>query len=58
MTKHLRMEESRCEFDHRYNYRVTLGYNDIDRMLAAIRGVAGKRLTYHQSRKINFSLYR
>jgi hypothetical protein len=52
------MEESRCEFDHRYNYRVALGSNDIDRTLAAIRGVAGKRLTYHQSRKINFSLYR
>ena len=47
-----------AEFDHRYNYRVALGYSDIDRTLAAIRGVAGKRLTYHQSHEINFSLYR
>jgi transposase-like protein len=47
-----------AEFDHRYNYRVALGYSDIDRTLAAIRGVAGKRLTYHQSHQINFSLYR
>jgi ISXO2-like transposase domain len=33
-----------AEFDHRYNHRVALGYSDIDRTLAAIRGVAGKRL--------------
>jgi transposase-like protein len=37
-----------AEFDHRYNYRVALGYSDIDRTLAAIRGVAGKRLMYRQ----------
>jgi transposase-like protein len=37
-----------AEFDHRYNYRMALGYNDIDRALAAIRGVAGKRLMYRQ----------
>jgi transposase-like protein len=37
-----------AEFDHRYNHRVALGYSDIDRTLAAIRGVAGKRLTYRQ----------
>jgi transposase-like protein len=47
-----------AEFDHRYNYRVALGYSDIDRTLAAIRGIAGKRLTYHQSHETNFSLYR
>jgi transposase-like protein len=35
-----------AEFDHRYNYRVKLGYSDIDRTLVAIRGVAGKRLYY------------
>jgi transposase-like protein len=35
-----------AEFDHRYNHRVKLGYSDIDRTLAAIRGVAGKRLYY------------
>jgi transposase-like protein len=37
------------EYDFRYNHRIKLGYNDTDRTLAAIKGVAGKRLTYHQS---------
>jgi len=37
-----------AEFDHRYNHRVALGYSDIDRTLAAIRGVEGKRLMYRQ----------
>ncbi len=37
-----------AEFDHRYNYRIALGYGDIDRTLVAIRGVAGKRLLYRQ----------
>jgi hypothetical protein len=37
-----------AEFDHRYKHRVALGYSDIDRTLAAIRGVGGKRLTYRQ----------
>lgn len=39
-----------AEFDFRYNYRSSLGYNDLDRTLAAIRGAEGKRLTYHQPR--------
>jgi len=43
-----------AEFDHRYNHRVALGYSDIDRTLAAIRGIEGKRLTYHQSHQIRF----
>ena len=47
-----------AEFEHRFNHRAGLGYSDIDRTLAAIRGIAGKRLTYHQSHEINFSLYR
>jgi ISXO2-like transposase domain len=38
-----------AEFDFRYNHRTGLGYSDIDRTVAAIRGAAGKRLTYHQS---------
>jgi transposase-like protein len=38
-----------AEFDFRYNHRVGLGYSDIDRTKAAIRGIEGKRLTYHQS---------
>ncbi len=37
-----------AEFDHRYNHRVALGYNDNDRTLAAIKGAEGKRLTYRQ----------
>src|ERR1019366_3754564 len=37
-----------AEFDFRYNHRVGLGYSDVDRTFAAIRGVEGKRLTYRQ----------
>ncbi len=40
-----------AEFDHRYNHRVALGYNDIDRTLAAIKGATGKRLMYRQPDK-------
>lgn len=34
------------EFDFRYTYRVKLGYNDEDRSVQALKGAAGKRLTY------------
>jgi len=37
-----------AEFDHRYNHRVALGYNDTDRAVAAIKGAEEKRLTYRQ----------
>jgi transposase-like protein len=37
-----------AEYDHRYNHRAALGYNDTDRTIAAIKGVGGKRLTYRQ----------
>jgi len=37
-----------AEFDHRYNHRVALGYSDVDRTLAAIKGIEGKRLMYRQ----------
>jgi transposase-like protein len=37
-----------AEFDFRYNHRTGLGYSDIDRTFAAIKGVEGKRLTYRQ----------
>ena len=37
-----------AEFDHRYNHRVALGYSDLDRTFAAIKGAGGKRLTYRQ----------
>jgi transposase-like protein len=39
-----------CEFDFRYNERIALGVNDTERAAKAIRGAAGKRLTYRQPR--------
>jgi transposase-like protein len=39
-----------AEFDFRYNYRASLGYDDADRTIAAVKGGEGKRLTYHQPR--------
>jgi transposase-like protein len=38
-----------AEFDFRYNHRVGLGFSDIDRTKIAIKGIEGKRLTYHQT---------
>jgi hypothetical protein len=35
-----------CEFDFRYNERIALGVNDQERATKAIRGAAGRRLTY------------
>ena len=37
-----------AEYDFRYNHRVRLGFSDMDRTAAAVRGAAGKRLTYQQ----------
>jgi transposase-like protein len=37
-----------AEYDHRYNHRAKLGFNDTDRTIAAIKGMGGKRLTYRQ----------
>jgi hypothetical protein len=37
-----------CEFDFRYNYRIALGFNDATRAELAIKGIAGKRLTYRR----------
>jgi transposase-like protein len=42
--KHL--ERYLAEFDFRQNTRVKLGYNDVQREAEAIKGFAGKRLTY------------
>jgi transposase-like protein len=39
-----------AEFDFRYNERIALGVNDTERAAKAIRGAAGKRLTYRQPR--------
>ncbi len=38
-----------AEFDFRYNNRIALGVDDVDRSLKALEGVKGKRLTYRQS---------
>jgi transposase-like protein len=35
-----------AEFDFRQNYRMKLGYNDVERAEIALEGVKGKRLTY------------
>jgi transposase-like protein len=35
-----------AEYDFRYNHRVKLGYNDGERAALAVKGSAGKRLTY------------
>ena len=42
--KHLKRYLS--EFDFRYNEREALGVNDSDRMVMALKGAQGKRLTY------------
>ncbi len=39
-----------AEYDFRYNYRSGLGFNDFQRATIALKGIAGKRLTY---RRIN-----
>ena len=38
------------EFDFRYSNRIALGVNDTERATLAIKGAAGKRLTYQQPR--------
>jgi transposase-like protein len=35
-----------AEFDFRYNHRIALGVDDIERTSQALRGIVGKRLTY------------
>jgi transposase-like protein len=35
-----------AEYDFRYNHRVRLGFNDGERATLAVKGAAGKRLTY------------
>jgi transposase-like protein len=41
------------EFDFRYSERSSLGVDDKTRAFKAVQGVAGKRLTYHQPRKLS-----
>src|SRR5258708_7954846 len=38
-----------CEFDFRYNYRVALGFTDMQRTEIAAAGIYGKRLTYRRT---------
>jgi hypothetical protein len=35
-----------AEFDFRYNNRVRLGYDDVERANRTLQGIVGKRLTY------------
>jgi hypothetical protein len=37
-----------AEFDFRYNHRMSLGYTDAERATQAVKGIAGKRLTYRK----------
>lgn len=37
-----------AEFDHRFRYRIANGYSDSQRTEMALRGIAGKRLTYRR----------
>lgn len=38
-----------AEFDFRYNERMALGVDDATRAALAVKGIEGKRLTYHQT---------
>ncbi|MFZ1964390.1 MAG: IS1595 family transposase [Roseiarcus sp.] len=40
-----------AEFDFRYSNRIALGVDDTMRATRAVKGVEGKRLTYHQPRQ-------
>lgn len=37
------------EFDFRWNHRQSLGFNDVERADAALKAIAGKRLTYRRT---------
>jgi transposase-like protein len=38
-----------AEFDFRYSHRKDCGYNDADRAVEVLKGIAGKRLTYRRT---------
>jgi hypothetical protein len=44
----LHLKRYLAEFDFRYNERMALGVDDKTRAAKAIKGIVGKRLTYHQ----------
>jgi transposase-like protein len=41
-----------AEFDFRYNERMSLGVNDVERTEKALKGIIGKRLTYRRTDEI------
>ena len=43
------LERYTTEFDFRYTYREKLGFNDLERMDQALKGISGKRLTYRRT---------
>jgi transposase-like protein len=40
-----------AEFDFRYSHRIRLGFDDTTRAMLAIKGAAGKRLTYRRTNR-------
>jgi transposase-like protein len=40
-----------AEFDFRYNQRIALGVDDVERAETALRGIVGKRLTYRTTNR-------
>ncbi len=44
-----------AEFDFRYNRRTKLGFTDSERAADAVKGAAGKRLTYQQTDKAYYA---
>ncbi len=42
------LQRDLAEFDFRYNHRSSLGVEDNHRMVAALKGIEGKRLTYRR----------
>jgi len=36
------------EYTFQFNYRVKLGFNDMERATIAMKGIEGKRLTYRR----------
>jgi len=44
-----------AEFDFRYSHRVKLGYSDMDRMVMALKGIVGKRLTYRRTDQARYA---
>ncbi|MBX9815493.1 MAG: transposase [Proteobacteria bacterium SG_bin5] len=46
------LERYLAEFDFRYSNRTALGINDDERTVIALRGIAGKRLTYRRTDRL------